>query len=227
MADDGRKLLLLIDDCSLRRAGFAALLEAWAVDNALELAAVAHAEAGDFLDHASLLVASCGAMPIDEALTPLSADIVEHGRPLPLIVVSDRHHIADVALAFRLGVQGYLSSLMTPEAAFKVLSFVMRGGRYFPPEILTEAASRETTAGAAGGGGRRDQPGHFMPHAAEDPRGIEAQVLALLRTGQSNADIARELCQPENRIKQVVRRIMKSLGVSNRTQIALWASQES
>ena len=53
----------------------------------------------------------------------------------------------------------------------------------------------------------------------------EERVLALLRTGQSNKLIARELNIQEATVKVHVRRIMKKLHAANRTQAALIAQE--
>jgi DNA-binding NarL/FixJ family response regulator len=53
----------------------------------------------------------------------------------------------------------------------------------------------------------------------------EQRVLKLLRTGQSNKVIARELNIGESTVKVHVRRIMKKLNAANRTQAALVAQQ--
>ena len=53
----------------------------------------------------------------------------------------------------------------------------------------------------------------------------QADVLRLLRRGQSNKYIARELCMRESTVKVHVRQIMRKLGASNRTQAALFARQ--
>jgi two-component system nitrate/nitrite response regulator NarL len=52
----------------------------------------------------------------------------------------------------------------------------------------------------------------------------ELTVILRLRDGKSNKSIARELALTEGTVKLYVRRIMKKLGVQNRTQAALVAT---
>ena len=49
-------------------------------------------------------------------------------------------------------------------------------------------------------------------------------MISRLRNGKSNKLIARELTITEGTVKLHVRRIMKKLGVENRTQVALLAT---
>jgi DNA-binding NarL/FixJ family response regulator len=53
----------------------------------------------------------------------------------------------------------------------------------------------------------------------------QTDVLHLLRSGQSNKYIARELNMRESTVKVHVRQIMRKLGAANRTQAALFARQ--
>lgn len=52
----------------------------------------------------------------------------------------------------------------------------------------------------------------------------EAQVMQMLRIGQSNKEIANALGIVENTVKVHLRACYRKIGVSNRTQAAVWAS---
>ena len=53
----------------------------------------------------------------------------------------------------------------------------------------------------------------------------EAQILGCLREGAPNKLIARKLGITEATIKVHVKAILRKIGVTNRTQAAMWASQ--
>jgi DNA-binding CsgD family transcriptional regulator len=53
----------------------------------------------------------------------------------------------------------------------------------------------------------------------------EIRVLELVKGGASNKAIARDLCLAEATIKLHLKGVLRKLGVSNRTQAAVWAHQ--
>ncbi len=50
----------------------------------------------------------------------------------------------------------------------------------------------------------------------------ERQVVELIQQAKSNKEIAYELCLTVGTVKEYVYHIFRKLGVSNRTQLALW-----
>lgn len=64
-----------------------------------------------------------------------------------------------------------------------------------------------------------------VPNSALSFNIFEQVVLDKLSQGQSNKEIARHLDAPLSRVKYAVTRILKKLGVSNRTQVALITRQ--
>lgn len=134
---------------------------------------------------------------------------------VPIVIVSDREDWSAVIDALALGARAYFPSSLDPDILIETLRFVRKGGTFIPIEMLIKA------------------PVHRQrPHRVEPARGemrrltpSEQRVLELLKRGQPNKVIARELGIEETTVKVHVRRIMKKLNAANRTQAALVAQQ--
>ena len=66
-------------------------------------------------------------------------------------------------------------------------------------------------------------PGASRPRPALSPR--EEEVLRLLATGLANKQIARRLGITERTVKAHLTSVFQQLGVTDRTQAALWARE--
>ena len=126
---------------------------------------------------------------------------------------ADGDEAADVVAAFKAGARGFVTTRMDPCVMFRALKFIIEGGAFFPPGALLDAS------GAAGNGGPDIG---LVPQAGGEALTLrQNEVLRLLRQGQSNKRIARELHMSESTVKVHIRQIMRKLGASNRTQAAL------
>jgi DNA-binding NarL/FixJ family response regulator len=69
----------------------------------------------------------------------------------------------------------------------------------------------------------------LISNVRESPSGIlsdrEREVLEMMRTGHPNKSIARRLQISERTVKAHVTHIFQRIGVSDRTQAALWAER--
>lgn len=172
------------------------------------------------------------------------------------IVISDSDDPAEVLCAYRAGCRGYIPTSMEPSVALQAMEFVLKGGSYFPPSALGLVNSRNANGGGEISGASDDQTAReigndkslLMPASREsvhesievascmaqlDRNSAKAltdrqrEVLECLQRGQPNKLIARELALTEGTVKVHVRQIMRKLGASNRTQVAvLSASSE-
>ena len=104
------------------------------------------------------------------------------------------------------GASGYLSKVLTGPAIVEALERIMRG------ETVVLAGDFETSAGGAG-----DWPGR-----AEGLSPREAEVLALITQGLSNQEIAHRVYLSINSIKTYIRSAYRKIGVTSRTQAAIW-----
>ena len=65
---------------------------------------------------------------------------------IPLVIISDRDDANDIAAAFTAGAQGFINSGMSSALAFQTLSFILKGGSYFPPSAMHRLAARSEQA---------------------------------------------------------------------------------
>ena len=134
---------------------------------------------------------------------------------VPIVVVSDRDDEAAVVEALRLGVRAYVPSSLDPGILLETLRFVHKGGTFIPFDVLIGVCGYRRAA----------QAPEISPVETHGLTGGELRVLELLKRGQSNKVIARALAIEEGTVKVHVRRIMKKLHATNRTQAALFAQQ--
>jgi DNA-binding NarL/FixJ family response regulator len=135
----------------------------------------------------------------------------KHAR-LPIMLISEHEQIETaIDLTMRLDLQGYIPMSNSLEIAAAAIRLVVAGGNYFPRRPNVEA--------------QRTLPRHHDPAAALariaklSPR--ERAVLGLLSGGLSNRDIGDRLSISLPMVKSYVHRIIRQLGVGNRTEAAL------
>ncbi|MFF0575200.1 response regulator [Streptosporangium saharense] len=129
-------------------------------------------------------------------------------RVLVLTSVGDRQ---DVAPAIRAGATGFLYKDVDPAALVQAIRAVS-GGQVL---LAAEAAEAMLSAPASVPG----SPTPPMTPLTERER----EVLALIASGRSNREIARELTVAEKTVKTHVSNVLMKLGVQDRTQAALYA----
>jgi DNA-binding NarL/FixJ family response regulator len=112
--------------------------------------------------------------------------------------------------------------------ALQALSFIKSGGQFFPPSVLSRAHSpwpvpfKKTAALGESVNGANGWS-HELNGCTEGLTAKQAEVIRLLRQGETNKLIARRLGLSEATVKVHVRQIMRKLGVKNRTQVAISA----
>jgi DNA-binding NarL/FixJ family response regulator len=134
---------------------------------------------------------------------------------VPIVVISDRENWSAVVDALEAGARAYFPSTLDPEILFETLRLVHKGGTFIPLELLSTVSVHRK---------RRQRAADVQPEMHGLTPG-EQRVLQLLKTGQSNKGIARELNIEEGTVKVHVRRIMRKLNAANRTQAAVFAQQ--
>ncbi|MFF3440789.1 response regulator [Streptosporangium sp. NPDC002721] len=138
-------------------------------------------------------------------------------RVLVLTSVSDR---GDVAPAMRAGAAGFLYKDVEPAALVQAIRAVHGGQVLLAPEAAEAMLSGPGPVPAMREGGRAGGP-EGRPVAALTDR--EREVLALIASGRSNREIARQLAVAEKTVKTHVSNVLMKLGVQDRTQAALYA----
>lgn len=132
------------------------------------------------------------------------------GTPLILLLgVADR---ASALTAMDLRVRGCLAKTVEAVVAMEAVRQVLSGGSFYPRELLGdgEGAMRRPNGRSPE---RRQRTGPLTPR--------QSQVLALLREGRSNREIAQALGISEGTVKIHVTAILKGLGVRNRIQAVI------
>ena len=123
-----------------------------------------------------------------------------------LVVTSFTDH-RRIVPAVRAGARGYLSKDVDPQALVAAVRSVHAGHLLLEPEavaaLLGESAER--------------------PPVAPALTARERDVLGLIADGRSNREIARALVLSEKTVKTHVSSILLKLGLSDRTQAALYA----
>ena len=117
----------------------------------------------------------------------------------------DQRRILD---ALGAGATGYLLKDAEPDEVLAAIRTAVEGGSPLDPRaarVLVDA--------------RREQ----APARALSPR--EEEVLRLLATGLANKQIARRLGITERTVKAHLTSVFQQLGVTDRTQAALWARE--
>jgi DNA-binding NarL/FixJ family response regulator len=135
--------------------------------------------------------------------------IVGSGNPARIVVLtsfSDRERILD---ALDAGAIGYLLKDAEPDELLRGIRAAARGEAPLDPKV----ASAVLTARSS----RR-------PEAELSHR--QRMVLALVAEGKQNKHIARELEISEKTVKAHLTAIFQILGVTDRTQAALWAQRQ-
>lgn len=221
--------VLLVDDHPLRRAGLARYLAGGTETEGFTFRIF---EAATLTDRPEaemdirLALLNIGG---DPATAPgVQGALDEHARSMagiPLCVLSDREEASDVVVALRAGARGFVTTRMDPGLVVRALRFIMDGGVFFPPNALLEAQQPavETVVAELRAGGIATDADFGTWAGGEALTARQVEVLRLLRQGESNKRIARELGMCESTVKVHVRQIMRKLGVSNRTQAALYA----
>lgn len=214
---------LLIDRLALRRSMVVQSLAVWSLGaepTAVTSAREIDAAAKGGVRPADLVIVSIGGARVDDpAVADDLAWLAARWPGVPVVVLADRDDAASVRAAFEAGVRGYLPASTDPAVARSALALVLAGGAYAPPFALlgvekTEAVLRRPSAPTRAGAGK--------PHEALGwltPR--QREVLELLGQGRPNKVIAQRLAMCESTVKVHVRQIMRKLGASNRTEVAL------
>ena len=116
--------------------------------------------------------------------------------------------------ALRAGASGYLLKDVEPAELVRSIRTAHTGGAPLSPAV----AARVVEELASGGGAGRA--------AADDLTPRELEVLCLIARGRSNKRIALELGVAEKTVKTHVSHVLAKLGLSDRTQAALYAVRE-
>lgn len=129
---------------------------------------------------------------------------------LYLVVISASEDPRDIRRALDCGAHGYIAKTSSSAAMMDGIRSVLEGETFVSPPIALPAGTEMASDGE-------------KLKALLTPR--QRDVLAMLRQGKSNKEIARDLNLAEITVKLHVTAILRALGVDNRTQAAILAAK--
>ena len=138
------------------------------------------------------------------------AVLVRSGHARRVVVYTWRSDPPLIEAALAQGVDGYLSKTLAAADLVAALEAVHAG-----QVMVTDAPSS----------GRRPQSrvtGMSWPGRGEGLTEREAEVLALITQGKSNAEVAALTYLSPNTMKSYIRSVYRKIGVASRTQAVLW-----
>ena len=152
---------------------------------------------------------------------------------VPVVVIAEGDELSFVRMVIGSGVRGYIPTSFDFAMFKEAIQFVAAGGTFVPASVLRRGENGQMSdvdeaddVVKHGSNEKNHQNSNEIQErrvaASFTPR--ELAVISRLRDGKSNKLIARELTITEGTVKLYVRRIMKKLGVENRTQAALVAT---
>lgn len=206
--------VLIADDDALLRHGVRVVL-----DSAADISVVG--EAGDGLEAVEL----CGQLHPDVVLMDVrmpGVDGIEATRRITaamdgvrVLVLTTFRHDDYVWGALRAGASGFLLKRTAPESLIEAVRTIHAGDA-----LLDAAITRELINHFVLGDGDRP-PVADEPFTGLTPR--ETEVLRLIGTGSSNAEIAEALVIAESTAKTHVKRILAKIGARDRAQAVVFA----
>lgn len=146
---------IVVDAMEFRRAGVAHFLESWAAGENINLQSLspdaAHAALRE-LGECRLVVLNVGSGDCfrTDSVAEIKVLRTLSGKT-PLVVIADEDVPENVLAAMQAGADGYFSNRVLPSLAFRILTFVLHGGTYFPRSIVHYERFQQDLAGASGG----------------------------------------------------------------------------
>jgi DNA-binding NarL/FixJ family response regulator len=206
--------ILLVDAFPMVRAALTGLIEqhfAGAQVLGVDTVAAAHAALAEDIPRLVLLD-----LQVDGGFELLQFLHREH-LMLPVVVISGSDEAEDALQALGAGAMGYVPERCDLDTLVQALHLVLAGGTYVPalkPRV-DDVPAVSVNAG----------PVPDWPDLPLTPR--QKHVLHLVTLGLSNKLIARELGVSVDTVKDHVAAVLKTLGVTSRTQAAVVAAQKT
>lgn len=133
---------------------------------------------------------------------------------IPIIVLSASENSAHIKKCFELGVRGFVTKSAPKEALFEAIEKVLDGDQYVPKYLIEAVPEVARVIDEV-------DSGVNIEIIAELITDRQFDILNCISRGHSNKQIARELDLSENTVKVHVSAMLKSLGLSNRTQAGI------
>lgn len=190
----------LVDDYDVVLAGLAGMLAPYS-----DRVRIVEMDANEPLE-APVDVALLDSFAQSDWATQVAA-LVRSGRACHVVVYTWTFHPEQVENARRIGAHGYLSKTATAAELVGAIEAVCAG------EVVVD---RPPTARA------HPTTGGNWPGRTEGLTDREAEILALMAQGKSNAEVAGATFLSPNTVKSYIRTLYRKIGVNSRTQAVLW-----
>jgi RNA polymerase sigma factor (sigma-70 family) len=118
--------------------------------------------------------------------------------------------------ALEVGASGYVLKGMPREAYLEAIRTVRAGGSIIEASLLAQLVRQQRS---------QEEPADETARALASLSPREREVLRLIARGLTNKEIAQQIHYSLGTVKNVVRRIIDKLGVSDRTQAAVLAAR--
>lgn len=206
--------VVLADDEALLRAGVAAILGA---DDGIEVVA----EASDGREAVDKVLASRPDVVLLDIRMPVldglgaAAEIRRLAPATGVIMLTTFGEDDYIERALSLGAGGFLLKSGDPRELLAGIHAVADGAAFLSPKVAQRVIARLSGGRLARGTQARERIAKLTTR--------EREVLALLASGLSNADIAAKMYVVEGTVKAHVSTILNRLGAKNRVQAAITA----
>jgi DNA-binding NarL/FixJ family response regulator len=155
----------------------------------------------------------CDGVEATRRLLTLSPDC----RVIVLTTYADDQSVVE---ALRAGARGFLTKDAGAEEIERAISAVRRGGAAIDPAVQLHLVNAVAGAPPA-------QPPSQPPAFPDGLTAREAEVLALVAEGMSNAEVAARLVVSEATVKSHINHLFTKIGVRDRAQAVAYAYQHS
>jgi DNA-binding NarL/FixJ family response regulator len=204
--------VLIADDHPMVREGLRSMLDAQGIEVIGEAINGAEAvERAQQIDPDVVLMDV--RMPDMDGLA--ATEIIKQTSPQTSVIVITSYESKEyLRRAIEAGAAGYLLKGMSRESLIDAIRLVKGGGSLIDARLLSELLKEMGVEGSRFQG---------VEGALEALTPREQEVLSLLVRGLTNKEIATEMHYSVGTVKNVVQRVIEKLGVSDRTQAAVYA----
>ncbi len=129
------------------------------------------------------------------------------------VVISATEDSRSIRRSLEQGISGYIPKRSDTKVLSGALKLILDGGTYFPPSVF------ETGSSSANSAQNGDKPKNKML------TNRQSEVLGLVAQGLSNKQIAYNMGVSEATVKLHINALLRSLGVTNRTQAVVTAQK--
>lgn len=136
-----------------------------------------------------------------------------------VVVLAESAELSFLASSFEAGADGYVLKSISSAALIDSLRLVIHGEKVFP-RMVTDFLTSLRSAQAE----RPSRPGKVGDIWLTER---ELEILKGLALGHTNKRIANSLNLTEATVKVNLKSVLRKLGLTNRTQVAIWAVQHN